>query len=108
MASIDERIAALEEKAKKLREQKKAKDELVAQRKLHALIKGKRSDDTRRKILIGALILTDLDRENGQWIADKAAFMEYLDRDGLKRPEDRALFGLPPKPAKNPAKEPTL
>jgi hypothetical protein len=101
MASIDDRIAALEEKAKRLREQKKAKEELAAARKLHAMIKGKRSDDTRRKILIGAVILADLERQNGPiWISDKAQFMDYLDRSALKRSEDRALFGLPPLPNK--------
>jgi len=97
MANIDERIAALEEKAKKLREQKKAKEELAAARKLNAMIKGRRSDDTRRKILIGAFILADLENPRGPlWVTDKAQFMAFVG-SRLTRDDERALFGLPPR-----------
>jgi hypothetical protein len=57
MKTIDEQIAELEEQTRKKVRQLKAKKELIEARKVHALIRGKRSDDTRRKILAGAMTL---------------------------------------------------
>jgi hypothetical protein len=51
----------------------------------------KRRQDTRRKILAGALVLTEEDPTIRAWLkrtVDKA----------LKRGDERALFGLPPLP----------
>ena len=48
MPTIDEKIAEIEEQAKKKIQQLKAKKELIEARKVQALIKGKRSKDTRR------------------------------------------------------------
>jgi hypothetical protein len=48
--------------------------------------------DTRRKILIGAVVISH-GRENPAWWHEIEAL---LDRD-LHRPFDRALFGLPPR-----------
>lgn len=93
MAGIDDTIAALETKLK----QAKAKREQLEQRKVHALIKGKRADDTRRKILVGALVLDMMERD-----ADtKTKMLGRLDKY-LTRADDRELFGLSAKPADDP------
>lgn len=90
MATIEERIAALETKLK----QEKAKKQQIEARKRAAESKAKRSIDTRRKILVGAAILAKVER--GEWPQDKLLAM--LDAS-LTRADDRALFDLPaPKP----------
>lgn len=90
MATIEERIAALETKLK----QEKAKKQQIEARKRAAESKVKRSIDTRRKILVGAAILAKVER--GEWPQDKLLAM--LDAS-LTRADDRALFDLPaPKP----------
>ena len=93
MATIDERIATLEAKLK----QEKARKQLIEARKRAAESKLKRSQDTRRKILIGAAILGKVER--GEWPKDKLLAM--LDVT-LTRPDDRALFDLP-EPVTEPA-----
>ena len=86
MATIEERIAALEAKLKK----EKAKKQQIEARKRVAESKAKRSQDTRRKILVGAAILAKVER--GEWPQDKLlALMDV----SLTRPDDRALFDLP-------------
>ena len=90
MATIEERIAALETKLK----QEKAKKQQIEARKRAAESKAKRSIDTRRKILVGAAILDKVER--GEWPQDNLLAM--LDAS-LTRADDRALFDLPaPKP----------
>ncbi len=86
MATIDERIAALEAKLK----QEKAKKQHIEARKRAMEAKKKRSEDTRRKILVGAVILARVER--GEWPQEKLLAMldAALTRDG-----DRALFDLP-------------
>lgn len=87
---------SLEEREAKLREQLaqvKAKKAQLEARKLQKLIKGGRSDDTRRKILVGATILAKVER--GEWQQDK---LNALLDTSLTRDDDRALFGLAPKP----------
>jgi hypothetical protein len=93
MRTIDEQIAELEEQTRKKVKQLKAKKELIEARKVHALIKGKRSDDTRRKILAGAMVLEVSGRDEEA----RLRFMERMDKF-LVRPDDRALFGLLPLP----------
>ena len=86
MATIEERIAALEAKLK----QGKAKKQQLEARKRAAESKAKRGQDTRRKILVGAAILAKVER--GEWPQDKLlALMDV----SLTRPDDRALFDLP-------------
>ena len=86
MATIEERIAALEAKLK----QEKAKKQQLEARKRAAESKAKRAQDTRRKILVGAAILAKVER--GEWPQDKLlALMDV----SLARPDDRALFDLP-------------
>ena len=83
MASIDERIAALETKLK----QEKAKKQQIESRQ----------QDTRRKILVGAAILAKVER--GEWPKDKLLAMLDV---ALTRADDRALFDLQA-PATEPA-----
>lgn len=89
MATVDERIAALEAKLK----QEKAKKQQIEARKRAAEQKQKRANDTRRKVLVGAAILAKVGR--GEWPEEKLLAM--MD-DVLTRADDRALFGLPEKP----------
>lgn len=86
-AQIDHRIANLEERLEQLKT-RKARAEA---RKRALLSRRARKDDTRRKILAGALVLAKV--EAGE--LDAKRFREWLDQ-ALARPEDRALFELPP------------
>ena len=86
MATIDERIATLEAKLK----QEKARKQLIEARKRAAESKLKRSQDTRRKILVGAAILAKVERD--EW--PEAKLLALLDTT-LTRSDDRVLFGLP-------------
>ena len=86
MANIEQQIEQAKQRVKQLEARKKQ----IEARKLHLLIKGRRTDDTRRKILAGALVLDMMERDE----ATKQRFLERLDKY-LKRPEDRKLFDLP-------------
>ena len=97
--SIEDLIAKAEAEAKAAIERANAKlaqlrkrKEAVEQRKLHRLIKGKRAEENRQKILLGAMVLGTMRR-------DPAAHAEWVQRlDGyLTRDDERALFGLPPR-----------
>ena len=85
MASIEDKIAALEAKLK----QAKAAKQQIEARKRAADSKLKRAQDTRRKILVGATILAKVER--GEWPQDKLLAM--LDA-ALTRDDDRKLFEL--------------
>jgi hypothetical protein len=50
-------------------------------------LKRKRTDDTRRKILVGAAVLAKVGR--GEW--PEARLLEMMDK-ALTRPDERALF----------------
>jgi hypothetical protein len=89
MAKIEERIETLKERLKQL-ETRKTRAEA---RKRALLARRARKDDTRRKILAGAIVLTRV--EQGK-IAE-AEFRAWLEA-GLTRADDRALFDLPPLP----------
>ena len=100
MATIDERIKLLEDKLK----QEKAKKQKIEARLRIAESKRKRADDTRRKILIGAVIMGKV--ASGEWDNDK--LLALLD-PALTRGDDRALFGLDSLvdlPSTDPASEP--
>ena len=89
MTPLQERIAKLElklqqEKAKQA--QIEAKQRAMAKKKNHA-------DDTRRKILVGAIVLNKV--AIGDWPEEK--FTNMVDTH-LTRDDDRALFGLAPLP----------
>ncbi len=87
MPGIEDRIADLE---KRLKQAKALKQQQVAREKA-AERKRQRSDDTRRKILVGAVILAKVER--GEWPQER--LRELLDK-ALTRADDRALFELSP------------
>ena len=86
MPGIEDRIADLE---RRLKQAKALKQQQVA-RSRAAEKKRQRSDETRRKILVGAVILAKV--EHGEW--PKERLREWMDK-ALTRADDRALFGLP-------------
>ncbi len=90
MPGIDDRIADLE---RRLKQAKALKQQQLA-RERAAEKKRQRSDDTRRKILVGAVILAKV--EHGEW--PKERLREWMDK-ALTRADDRALFGLLPAPS---------
>ncbi|MBY0577921.1 MAG: mobilization protein [Burkholderiales bacterium] len=85
MRNIEERIAALEASLK----QEKARKQQIEARKRAIETKRKRNEDTRRKILVGAVILGKVER--GEW--PETRLLEMLSQT-LTRADDRALFGL--------------
>lgn len=85
--TLTAKIAAQEEKLKQLKAQKaKAERRLKA-----ALQKRERANDTRRKILIGAMVMEQIKRGE---IAPES--IRNTLNPFLKRNADRELFGLPP------------
>jgi hypothetical protein len=89
MTSIDDQIAELEARHKQKLAQLTALKEKQEARKLNQLMKGQRSEDTRRKILAGALVLDLMAKDQ----ETNNRFMARLDQY-LTRTDDRALFGL--------------
>jgi hypothetical protein len=87
MTQLTDRIAALEAKLKNL----KARQQKDDSRKRTLESRRGRKADTRRKILIGAIVLTRLD----QGRLPKQEVTAWLDQ-ALTRSDDRELFGLPP------------
>lgn len=85
MATIENTIATLEAKLK----QTKAKKQQIEARKRALETKEERAKDTRRKILVGAAILTKVER--GEWPKEK--LLNMLDAT-LTRTDDRKLFNL--------------
>lgn len=82
-----DRIAQLEAKLK----QEKAALRAAEARQRAVLSKKARADDTRRKILLGAIILKRAENPSFKQIFDR-----LLDEE-LTRDDDRALFGLSPR-----------
>ena len=90
MPGIEDRIADLERRlkqAKALKQQQVARERAAEKKRL-------RSEETRRKILVGAVILAKVER--GEW--PKERLRELMDQ-ALARADDRALFGLLPVPS---------
>ena len=89
MPKLDERISTLETKLKQL----KVRQQRIDARARALASKRARKDDTRRKILIGAIVLARVD----QGRIPQADLTAWLD-EALTRQDDRALFDLPPQP----------
>jgi hypothetical protein len=87
MANISGQIDALEQRLKQL----KAKQQRSEARRRSLESRRARREELRRKILVGAVVLAKVEQGGVQ----QATLDEWLD-DALKRPEDRALFGLAP------------
>jgi len=86
MVKLDERISSLETKLKQL----KMRQTRLEARKKSLASRRARKDDTRRKILVGAIVLARA--EQGQ--LPHQELRAWLDA-ALTRPDDRALFDLP-------------
>ncbi len=85
-SKLDERIASHEARLQQLKTQRQrinARNKALESRR-------DRKADTRRKILIGAIVLAKIDQ--GEF--DQALLHRWLDA-ALTRPADRALFDLP-------------
>jgi len=80
-----EKIAQLEEKLRQL----KAREQAIEARRRTLESRRSRKADTRRKILVGAIVLAKVERGE----IDRAALMRWLD-GALTRSDDRALFDL--------------
>lgn len=91
LSALNAKIEAQTEKLRQLKEQK-----AKAERRVKAAVqKQERAKDTRRKILLGAMLLEKLKRGE----VDVNRIRTDLD-PFLKRNADRELFGLPPLAAK--------
>lgn len=86
MAGIEDKIATLETKLK----QAKALKQKIDARKRAEASKVQRAQDTRRKILIGALVMESMGRDDDTNQRMLARLDKYL-----TRVDDRALFELP-------------
>ena len=82
---LAERIEGLEERLRQL----KARQQKSETRRRGIESRRTRRDDTRRKILIGAIVLAKID----QGALEKALVFSWLDQ-ALTRADDRMLFGL--------------
>jgi hypothetical protein len=85
MGTLEDKITAAETKLKQL----KAEQQKVEARKKAAEGKRKRQDDTRRKVLAGAVLLAKV--EDGSY--PESEFKAMMEK-ALTRNEDRTLFGL--------------
>jgi hypothetical protein len=86
MAKLEERIAGLEEKLKQL----KVRQTRAEARRRALESRRARKDDTRRKILVGAIVLTRVE----QGLLPESELRAWLEA-ALTRADDRALFELP-------------
>lgn len=89
MATIDEKIRALETKLK----QEKAKKQKMEAARRAAETKVLRAQDTRKKILLGAFMLDRMGK-NPEYAAKAVESLDGF----LTRDDDRAMFGLAPLP----------
>jgi exonuclease VII large subunit len=91
--SPEKRLAELQEQQDKIEAQLKQKRERIIRQKRQQqarLTNQKRREDTRRKVLIGAAVLAQV--ESGRWPEGQlSALMDSF----LERERDRSLFGLP-------------
>jgi len=86
MAKLDDQISTLQEKLSQLKLRQQHLD--ARKRAIEAL--RERKAETRRRILVGGIVLAKV--QQGE--IDDGQFRSWLDQ-GLKRADDRALFGLP-------------
>lgn len=82
---ITERIDSLEDRLKVL----KAKRQKIEARERTVVARRSRREETRRKILVGAIVLAKVDQE----VLPESTLRGWLDK-ALTRSDDRALFNL--------------
>ena len=85
-SKIKERIESLEERVRQLR----AKQQRIEARRRSIESRRARRDDTRRKILVGAIVLAKVE----QGVVAESVLRGWLE-GALERADDRALFNLP-------------
>jgi hypothetical protein len=90
MPKLDEQISTLQERLKQLKLRQQRSDA----RKRAVEAQRERRAETRRQFIAGAVILAKV-REG---LLPQIQFRSWLD-EALTRPDDRALFDLPPKPS---------
>ncbi len=93
MGHLDEKIGRMEQRLKQL----KSRQVRIEARRRTLESRRSRREETRRKILIGAIVLAKV--EQGEF--DQALLQQWLD-GALMREDDRALFSLA-KPSSRPA-----
>ena len=91
MAKLDDQIQKLQENLKQL----KARQQAIESRKKAIASKRERKADTRRKILIGAVIMAKIEQKT----MDEKQLRKWLD-EALTRADDRELFELPVRDSK--------
>ncbi len=85
--TAEEKIAALQKKI----QQVKALDEKKKLRELGDVLKKSSSQETRKKILVGAFVMANFAGDLSKIAIENKSFADSLTRD-----DDRALFGLAP------------
>jgi len=85
MPKLEERIASLQERLQQL----KARQQRITSRQKALESRRNRKADTRRKILVGSIVLARV----AQGQITKSELRAWLD-EALTRPDDRALFDL--------------
>jgi hypothetical protein len=90
VGKLSDRIATMEDRLREL----KTRQQRMEARKRTLLSQRERRDDTRRKILIGAWVLTQVERGEMSRDSLRAALSQFL-----IRLDDRQLFGLPDRSA---------
>ena len=88
MPKLDQQIETLQEKLKQL----KTRQQAIENRRRAISAKQERKADTRRKILIGAIVMAKVQQK----AMDEKLLRGWLD-EALTRDDDRALFELPAK-----------
>ena len=83
---IEQRVKAAEERLKRL----KAKHARARARERTAQSRTARRDETRRKFLVGAVVLARVEKG----LLQESELRGWMD-EALEQAEDRALFGLP-------------
>jgi hypothetical protein len=89
MAKLDDQISTLQQKLLEL----KLRQQRVDARRQAIRANRERKAETRRRILLGGLILEKMQRGE----TDRQQILDWLDQS-LRRVSDRALFGLQPLP----------
>jgi large subunit ribosomal protein L7/L12 len=93
MAKIDEQISTLQERLTRL----KVRQQHIDARKRAIVTQRERKMDTRRKMLVGALIM----QKAKEGLMDAQLLRSWLDQ-ALTRADERALFDLTPLGADDP------
>lgn len=88
MPKLDDQISTLQEKLNQL----KLREQRIAARRQAIAAQRERKAQTRRKILVGTIVMA----RTQQGELDPKLLLAWLDQ-ALNRADDRALFDLPPR-----------